>query len=80
MNFDKLIEFFVEYLLLGTMMIISVGIGWAVGIKIKQSAVQEATANLHQAAAAAGAGQFRPTDGVFEWVTPAKCEAAADEK
>lgn len=73
MVIEKTMEFFVEYLLIATIMTVSLGIGWVLGVKMHQSITASTKEKIHQEAIAAGVGRYDPQTKTFEWVVPQGC-------
>jgi hypothetical protein len=70
---EKTLEFFVEYLLIATIMIVALGVGWTVGKEIKKSLTAETREELQQQAVQAGVARYNPVNKNFEWIPPETC-------
>lgn len=73
MLIEKILEFFVEYLLIATIMTVSLGIGWVLGLKMQQTIATATLEKIHQEAVAAGVGRYDSQNKTFEWVAPTQC-------
>lgn len=73
--FEKALEFFVEYLLIATILIVTLGVGWTLGIQLRNNTEHEVRQTMQHEAIAAGVARYNPVDKRFEWIPPGNCDA-----